>query len=280
MNQEKPIDEAMSSHSNEEKPRIRKFAFNITKADRIFDFLLQEGQIKLSPNHVIPSTEELKKIKYCKWHNAMSHSTNECKVFRQQLQMAIESGRIKFDNSKAQKPMKIDQHPFPANMLDAKGKTKVLTSKTAEKNALVDPRHQVTTDDAKGKGLIKEGSSSGRPPRSGVVTTHRRHRETWQQHEISIGVNKRRGSTKNRIDIKITGIARSSFIVGNKISNCRLSETVLSAMDIIGMIDQITDSRTMIDALMSRSGGECQFMISWGADLVCMTDLVNMLVIF
>jgi len=105
-----------------------KFAFDITKADRIFDFLLQKGQIKLSPNHVIPSAEELKKIKYCKWHNATSHNKNECKVLRQQLKSAIESRRIKFDSSKAQKPMKIDQHPFPTNMLDAKGKTKVLTS--------------------------------------------------------------------------------------------------------------------------------------------------------
>jgi hypothetical protein len=43
-----------------------KFTFDITKADRIFDLLLQEGQIKLSPNHVIPSAEELKKIKYYK----------------------------------------------------------------------------------------------------------------------------------------------------------------------------------------------------------------------
>jgi hypothetical protein len=77
-----------------------KFTFDITKADRIFDLLLQVGQIKLSPNHVIPSAEKLKKIKYCKWHNATPHSTNECKVFRQQLQSAIESGRIKFDNSK------------------------------------------------------------------------------------------------------------------------------------------------------------------------------------
>jgi len=153
-----------------------KFAFDIIKGDRIFDFLLQEGQIKLSPNHVIPSAEELKKIKYYKWHNATSHSTNECKVFRQQLQSAIESGRIKFDNSKTQKLMKIDQHPFPTNMLDAKGKTKVLTSETAEKNASVDPQHQVTTDDTKGKGLITEGSSSRRPPRSGVVITHRWHR--------------------------------------------------------------------------------------------------------
>ena len=97
------VDEAMSSNSDEElviglaewvknkKPMSypfgqkepEKFAFDITKADRIFDFLLQEGQIKLSPNHVIPSAEELKKIKYCKWHNTTSYSTNECKVFRQ-----------------------------------------------------------------------------------------------------------------------------------------------------------------------------------------------------
>jgi hypothetical protein len=93
----------------------------------------------LLPNHVILSAEELKKIKYCKWHNATSHNTNECKVFRQQLQSAIESGRIKFDSSKTQKQMKIDQHPFPTNMLDAKGKTKILTLEMAEKNASVDP---------------------------------------------------------------------------------------------------------------------------------------------
>jgi len=48
---------------------------------------------------------------------------------------------MKFDSSKAQKPMKIDQHPFPTNMLDAKGKTKVLTSEAAERSASVDPQH-------------------------------------------------------------------------------------------------------------------------------------------
>ena len=72
---------------------------------------------------------------------------------------AIESGRIKFGTSKAQKPMKIDQHPFPANMLEAKGKTKVLTSEAAEKNASVDTQHRITTDDAKSKGLLGESSS-------------------------------------------------------------------------------------------------------------------------
>jgi hypothetical protein len=38
----------------------------------------------------IPSTEELNRMKYCKWHNAMSHDTNDCKIFRQQIQSAIE----------------------------------------------------------------------------------------------------------------------------------------------------------------------------------------------
>ena len=197
------MDEAESSDSDEEpsiglaewiknkKPMScpfghkepQNFAFDITKADRIFDFLLEEGQIKLSPNHVIPSAEELKKIKYCKWHNATSHSTNECKVFKQQLQSAIESRRVKFDSSKTQKPMKIDQHPFPTNMLDANGKAMVLTLETAEKNASVDPQHQVTTDDAKGTGLIREDNNSRRPPRSSVVITHRRHWEMWYQRE-------------------------------------------------------------------------------------------------
>ena len=68
----------------------KKFGFNITKADKIFDLLLSEGQIKLKPYHKIPIDQELKNIKYCKWHNATSHDTNECKVFRQQIQSAIE----------------------------------------------------------------------------------------------------------------------------------------------------------------------------------------------
>ena len=67
--------------------------------------------------------------------------------------------------------------------LDAKGKAKVLTSETAEKSASVDPQHQVTTADARSKGLIQGGTSSGRPPRSGIVITHRRPRENWQQQE-------------------------------------------------------------------------------------------------
>jgi hypothetical protein len=64
-------------------------------------------------------------------------------------------------------------------MLDAKCKIKLLTSETTKKNKSVDTQHQITTNDAKGKGLLREGSSSGRPLQSGIVMTHRRQRENW-----------------------------------------------------------------------------------------------------
>jgi hypothetical protein len=50
------------------KKEPEKFDFDITKADKVFDLLLQQGQIKLSQFHIVPSAEELKRIKYCKWH--------------------------------------------------------------------------------------------------------------------------------------------------------------------------------------------------------------------
>ena len=64
------------------KKEPESFGFDITKADKIFDLLLSEGLIKLKPYHKIPSEKELKNMKYCKWYNATSHDTNECKVFR------------------------------------------------------------------------------------------------------------------------------------------------------------------------------------------------------
>jgi hypothetical protein len=57
--------------------------------------------------------------------------------------------------------MKIDQHPFPSNMVDVSRKDmsqlKLLTSDSAQNKGAVDPKVQVTTADAKGKGLLLEG---------------------------------------------------------------------------------------------------------------------------
>jgi hypothetical protein len=130
---------------------MEKYSFDINKADQIFDFLLKEKQIQLFSNHNIPLADELKNKKYCKWHNSNSHRTNECKVFGQQIQSAIEQGRIQLEENK--KPMKIDQHQFPTtnvNMVELAGKTKVLTSERARKSGSVDPRVQVLGDEAKG----------------------------------------------------------------------------------------------------------------------------------
>jgi len=104
--------------------------------------------------------------------------------------------------------------------------------------------------------------------------------------KIGIGANRRivvgkkKDADKSRINIKITGIAHSSSTVGSKTSSYQLLETALNAMAIIGMIDQIGSIRMMIGVLVGRLEEEPQFMIGWGADSVCMTDLVSVSGIF
>ena len=66
------------------------YDFDITKSYKLFDFLLEKGQIKLPDNYVMLSYDQLKNKKFCKFHNATSHSTNECRVFRQHIQRAIQ----------------------------------------------------------------------------------------------------------------------------------------------------------------------------------------------
>jgi hypothetical protein len=70
-----------------------KFTFNVGNVT-IFDELLKDGNIKI--NHTVPSTNELKRHVYCKWHNSFSHATNDCNVFRRKIQLAINEGRLKF----------------------------------------------------------------------------------------------------------------------------------------------------------------------------------------
>ena len=57
------------------------YDFDVTKSDKLFDFLLEKGHIKLSDNHVMLPPDQLKNKKFCKFHNATSHSTNECRIF-------------------------------------------------------------------------------------------------------------------------------------------------------------------------------------------------------
>ena len=94
------------------KETENSYDFNVKKADKIFDLLLEKKQLRLPTNHVIPLAGELKGKKYCKFHNATNHNTNECRILRFHIQKTIEQGKIKFEPAK--KPtMDIDKHPFP-----------------------------------------------------------------------------------------------------------------------------------------------------------------------
>ena len=89
---------------NKNRKEEIKFTFDVSKCERIFDELAKIGKIKFS--HIIPSVEELKRCAYCKFHNTLSHATNDCNVLRRKIQSAIDEGRL------IAPTMQIDQNPF------------------------------------------------------------------------------------------------------------------------------------------------------------------------
>jgi hypothetical protein len=104
---------ACSSLQSVQKKRQEevKFTFNVGKCDKVFDELLKNGNINI--DYTVPPADELKRRAYCKWHNSFSHATNDCNVFRRQIQSTINEGRLKFQE---------DTEPFPMNMIDFNGK--------------------------------------------------------------------------------------------------------------------------------------------------------------
>ena len=54
----------------------------------------------------MPSICEIKNRKFCKFHQIVGHSTNNCVHFRDLIQKAIKYGRLKFEEKA--NPMKVD----------------------------------------------------------------------------------------------------------------------------------------------------------------------------
>ena len=127
------------------------YDFDISKSDKLFEFLVKEGRIKLPENHSMRRPDWVKTGKYCGFHDMITHNINDCRIFKQQIQRAIQQGLLKFNNN-----MKVDKEPFPAGMVafdscmvsasDPKGKApmKVLTSERAKQSGSVDPSRQVS----------------------------------------------------------------------------------------------------------------------------------------
>jgi hypothetical protein len=165
------------------------YDFDVTKADKLFEFLVKEGRIKLLEGHSILRPNGVKEKRYCGFHDRNSHSINDCRVFRMRIQKDIQKGHLKFDNK-----MKQDGNPFPQNMVgfsinmmtaEQKGKVKVLTLARARQDASVDPARQVTVEQVHKeaprilKSQIEVGESSRTKPR---VTT-RILLNKWQRQQ-------------------------------------------------------------------------------------------------
>jgi hypothetical protein len=188
---------AIDSKSEVDQASKGTYDFDVTKADKIFEFLVKEGRIKLPEGHSMLRPDEVKEKRYCGFHDRNSHSINECRVFRMRIQKAIQEGYLKFDNK-----MKLDGNPFPQNMIgfsinmvnvvEGKGKVKVLTSVKAKQDGSVDPARQVTFEQIhKGeprflKSQIKVGESSKPRVTSRILLNkwqRQQEKERYQKHK-------------------------------------------------------------------------------------------------
>jgi hypothetical protein len=89
--------------------------FDESKVEQIFDLLLREKQLKLPEGHKFSTTQELQGRPFCKWHHLFTHTTNDCKELRRQIQLAIEQGQLIL----RQFTMKVDTRSFPGvNMVE------------------------------------------------------------------------------------------------------------------------------------------------------------------
>jgi hypothetical protein len=60
----------------------------------------------------MPPLDEIKRRAYCKLHNSYSHATNDCNLFRRQIQSTINEGRLMLHE------MQVDKQPFPINTME------------------------------------------------------------------------------------------------------------------------------------------------------------------
>jgi hypothetical protein len=61
------------------------YDFDVTKADKLFEFLMKEGRIKLPDGHSMLRPDGVKEKRYRGFHGRNSHSINECRVFRMRI---------------------------------------------------------------------------------------------------------------------------------------------------------------------------------------------------
>jgi hypothetical protein len=215
------------------------YDFDVTKADKIFEFLVKEGRIKLPEGHSMLRPDGVKEKRYCGFHDRNSHSINDCRVFRMRIQKAIQEGHLKFDTK-----MKLDGHPFPQNMIsfsvsmvtaEEKAKVKVLTSARAKQDGVVDPARQVTLEQVHAeaprvlKSHVEVGNHPGPNPGSPRASSSTNGSVSWRKSATRGKDKRRRGaglrkkragknwsSTRGNKSVHI-GVAHSSDTAGMRV---------------------------------------------------------------
>jgi hypothetical protein len=105
--------------------------------------------------------EEIKRRAYCKWHNSFSHATNNCNVFRRQIQSAINEGGLAFQE------MQVDTQPFPVNIIEPTCKEVLVRPEVADKgkgeNIIISDPHtsNISQEEIARKTSDKKTSKSG-----------------------------------------------------------------------------------------------------------------------
>jgi hypothetical protein len=111
---DKPISCSFLKHNRGQREE-RRYTFDISKCDCLFDLLLRGEVIRLTEAHVIPNADILAKKTYCSWHDSYTRTTNECNYFWRHVQSAINDGRLTLgDEGK----MKLNTDPFPIIMVE------------------------------------------------------------------------------------------------------------------------------------------------------------------
>lgn len=72
--------------------------------------LLKDKHIVIPDGKKLPPLNEVKGQKFCKFHQMIGHTTNNCVCLRDLIQKAIKEGRLKFEEKGT--TMKVDVDPF------------------------------------------------------------------------------------------------------------------------------------------------------------------------
>ncbi|KAF7137985.1 hypothetical protein RHSIM_Rhsim07G0114600 [Rhododendron simsii] len=93
---EKPVN-MFSSHPNRRnQANFRQYSFDLSKANQLFDELINQKFLTVSPGLVIHPEKDRKGKDYRKWHNSFRYNTNNCVTFRNCIQNLIQKGLLQY----------------------------------------------------------------------------------------------------------------------------------------------------------------------------------------